>query len=280
MVKQVGTDLTLSARDMSFLNNILSLPFLIVLALFEGLHNTTRTDFSVVSKLCFGSIGCVVIILSSCVGGFCVSLSGFRAQQVMSPTSWLTLNNISKIPAILLSPFFFGGELTGMSILGMSISLGAGYLYSLSRQHKVFPHVSQSWKTVMTGIGAVMLLSAVTSFFLEATSLRTMKSSPISHLMNISAFQAFRWVGSFEHQNKNWRGLLQQQYADNGDRASTTLWRGLSEQQHAGSGHRSSPEEFSSRRGSAFISNALQPYSGRRAPAAALQPVPGLRAIP
>jgi hypothetical protein len=45
-----------------------------------------------------------------------VSLYGFRAQQVMSPSSWLTLNNLSKIPAICISMLLFGGELSGLNV--------------------------------------------------------------------------------------------------------------------------------------------------------------------
>ena len=45
-----------------------------------------------------------------------MSLYGFRAQQVMSPSSWLTLNNLSKIPAICISMLLFGGELSGLNV--------------------------------------------------------------------------------------------------------------------------------------------------------------------
>jgi nucleoside-diphosphate-sugar epimerase len=153
IVRSVSVKSQWSAREMSMCNNLMSLPFLILLAVVERGASLLSWE-----SPCSFLSWCTVILLSSCVGGFWVSVAGLNAQQVMSPTSWLTLNNLSKIPAILLSFLFFGGELSIPSLMGMALSLGAGYLYALCRQGW---QPSRSVMVICGMIGAIVSLFGV-----------------------------------------------------------------------------------------------------------------------
>lgn len=97
------------------------------------MFNDQKFYFLVVSD-CSRQVYCYGTLLISCLGGFFVSVTGFQAQNVLTPTSWLTLNNLSKIPAIVLSCYFWNVTLGSVELSGLSLSLTAGYLYALSRQ--------------------------------------------------------------------------------------------------------------------------------------------------
>ena len=138
VVKLRCASLKLAASEMSFYNNMLSFPILFMLEFGDTMVRDGGLAGQVkAAEICVTKLLCIGVILLSCFGGFAVSVSGFRAQQAMSPTSWLTLNNLSKIPAIGLSLILFGGDIKPSSVHGMSIAMLGGYLYSLSRQGRV-----------------------------------------------------------------------------------------------------------------------------------------------
>ena len=133
LVKVRCNDMDLSAQDMSYYNNMLSIPGLILLCGFEVLSHAKEMGNVVRDAwICMGKAGCLVAVPLSCLGGYFVSVSGFQAQQVMSPTSWLCLNNFSKIPAIFISFFLFGGYFSGATVHGMCISIFCAYGYSMA----------------------------------------------------------------------------------------------------------------------------------------------------
>jgi GDP-mannose transporter len=118
----------LHAYDMSFYNNGMSLVILATLVPFD---TPPKRDI----YRCIENMPCWSSILISAYGALCVSIAGFQAQECMSPTSWLTCNNLSKIPAIILSCFIWHLELTYLEFAGIVISLTGGYLYSLSSRN-------------------------------------------------------------------------------------------------------------------------------------------------
>ena len=143
LVKSKSITLDLTSFEMSLYNNVLSIPFLLifqigdVIVVRDGVFATQWHS----TQACVVYYLCALMILLSCIGGFAVSVAGFRAQKAMSPVSWLTLNNLSKIPAILISLQIFGGwdDLTMESVHGMTICMLSGYLYALSIQPN-FPY--------------------------------------------------------------------------------------------------------------------------------------------
>jgi hypothetical protein len=137
LVKIKCSSLGLSAKDMSYYNNVLSVPGLVLVGVFQYLFHNSQDGHVVYDFFSCGSrIWCWPVLLCSCVCGYCVSVSGFQAQQVMSPISWLCLNNFSKVPAILISIVLFGGHFSTAMVHGMGISIFCAYFYSVASKQK------------------------------------------------------------------------------------------------------------------------------------------------
>jgi GDP-mannose transporter len=133
-VKLCFENLKLKPFEMSWYNNIMSLGILIPLTWYEVQQDTPLKQLQPAVAKCSAHWICLVVLSASCVGGFFVSVTGFKAQEVLTPTSWLTLNNLSKIPAIIISCIIWRVNLNMLEILGLTISLAGGYLYAMDRQ--------------------------------------------------------------------------------------------------------------------------------------------------
>lgn len=128
-VRKRQDEMDITVVDMSFLNNVLSIPILVgAMLLHMPRLNVSDHDPNV-----------WYLLGASCVCAAAISVSGFAAQKIISPTSWLTLNNMSKIPAIILSYVFFGGIPGKGMVIGIMISLLSGYLYALSQKDGTTP---------------------------------------------------------------------------------------------------------------------------------------------
>lgn len=125
-VKSRIQTMKLEAYEMSWYNNLIGNYILGMIILYD-LESIVRFSdrFNMESWTLLGF---------SSLGGFCVSVSGFMAQEHLSPTSWLTLNNLSKIPAIVIACYLWKLQLSTIEITGMATSIFGGYLYSLSKQ--------------------------------------------------------------------------------------------------------------------------------------------------
>jgi hypothetical protein len=67
----------------------------------------------------------------SALASVVISTSAFSSQKLMSGTAFVTLNNINKIPGILLSSLVFSAVLDFPMIVGLSLSLFSGFLFAL-----------------------------------------------------------------------------------------------------------------------------------------------------
>lgn len=115
----------LHSYEMSFYNNFMSLFFLVLMVSFEfPMEHTLYT--------CVEYMPCWTSIIISGYGAFCISIAGFQAQEFLSPTSYLTCNNLSKIPAIIISYIIWQKQVSMCEVIGIIISLTGGFLYSLS----------------------------------------------------------------------------------------------------------------------------------------------------
>jgi drug/metabolite transporter (DMT)-like permease len=133
-VKLSFEKLKLRPVEMSWYNNIMSLGILTGLAYYEFLQETPTTRILSSLEKCSADGICKIIIAASCVGGYFVSVNGFNAQEVLTPTSWLTLNNLSKIPALIISCMIWNVNMNMLEVIGLAISLTGGYLYAMERQ--------------------------------------------------------------------------------------------------------------------------------------------------
>lgn len=141
----------ISVPEMSMYNNVLSIPVFFVSLFFK----MPRMDVDGVSAAWWA------VFAASCICAAAISTSGFAAQKVVSPTSWLTLNNASKIPAILLAYLFFGGMPNMLMGFGMAISLVSAYFYALSRVEGMRP-VQAGTYTVFTSLVVAVVTTCST----------------------------------------------------------------------------------------------------------------------
>lgn len=139
----------MASEEMSFYNNCISLPILLFFLITEFSIMNIRNSKENASlhrwlwqplEDCFfpdtESVPmCPAIVLSSFLGSFFVSVGGFKIQRLITPISWLTLNNATKIPAIVLSVLFFHVQLNEFEICGLVVSLSAAYFYSVAQSN-------------------------------------------------------------------------------------------------------------------------------------------------
>jgi nucleoside-diphosphate-sugar epimerase len=138
VVKFKCEKLQLTALDMSWYNNALSIPSLFAVLTVEHIINSNANNLVLQDFWGCGSRAwCMISIIASLFVGFSLSVSGFQAQKVMSPTSWLALNNFSKIPAVAISVTLFGGYFSFAAAHGMAISILSAYLYALAGRSKI-----------------------------------------------------------------------------------------------------------------------------------------------
>ena len=149
LVKHKSQRLKLSAAQMSYYNNVLSIPFLLLSFVYTLRWQALKHSLG----HCLQSLYCIVVVLGSCVCGYLISVSGFMAQEQMSPTSWLCLNNFSKIPAIIASFFLFHVQCSVAMMHGIGVSCMSAYLYALSRKHDT--------STTKQVLGLLMALSCL-----------------------------------------------------------------------------------------------------------------------
>ncbi|KAJ9462786.1 GDP-mannose transporter GONST2 [Diplonema papillatum] len=115
----------MSKYTMSLFNNLLCLPYVIVVALVSGepayftlvLPQVSMTGWSVV--------------VATCAIGFMISTSGFGLQKLVSATTFLVINNMTKILNIILGILFLKDQLpNSLSLFGCIVSLAGGFWYS------------------------------------------------------------------------------------------------------------------------------------------------------
>ena len=115
----------MSKYTMSLFNNLLCLPYLIVVAI--GAGEPSHYGEILVRVPAHGWL----LILITCAIGFMISTSGFGLQKLVSATSFLVINNMTKILNIILGVIFLDDHLPGFfAVLGCFVSLGGGFWYS------------------------------------------------------------------------------------------------------------------------------------------------------
>lgn len=115
---------------MSLFNNLQTLiPLLICSFIWKELPHRSPQALAKLTKVQH------LILWSSCVAGFCISVTGFYAQKLFSATAWTIQSNLNKIPTILLSVYFFHSKISWGAGLGAFILLMGGLVYSLTALH-------------------------------------------------------------------------------------------------------------------------------------------------
>jgi GDP-mannose transporter len=112
---------------MSYYNNLLSLPPLIILAYLTGEFTQMSSEIYLKHSRNTESM---VVILISCVLGFCLSVSAFKLNTLISATSMMVANNANKFVVIMLSEIIIESTLDITAYISAIFVLFFGWLYS------------------------------------------------------------------------------------------------------------------------------------------------------
>jgi hypothetical protein len=108
-----------SSLEMSFYNNLLSLPLLFIFAAYE--YHASSSQIIIRNQQCAAA---------SVPAAFLISLSALISQKLLSATSWMALNNFNKIPVLVLSQFIFSDTYSIFQACGLATSVVASAGYS------------------------------------------------------------------------------------------------------------------------------------------------------
>jgi len=180
LVKLKTHTLELKPTEMAFYNNALSIPAFLLLCLGEdvmriaslsppSIHEAAHYD----DIHCIGNWKCVALLGLSMPGSFTISVLGFQTQTVLSPVSYLTLNNISKIPAIVIAVWVWNTKLSAEACLGLGISLISSYFYALSHQDLFITSLNFVFKVLIV-VCFVMALGVASILCSGASSAQSM----------------------------------------------------------------------------------------------------------
>ncbi len=112
---------------MSFYNNLISLPMLVVLCLLTGEAARIPT---------IGLLDCyhASVLAVSCILGFALSVTAFMLNMLISATAMMVANNVNKFAVIALSELLIQPTLSPLSTLGTVLVLVFGLVYAFSKQ--------------------------------------------------------------------------------------------------------------------------------------------------
>jgi len=128
-VKSLVNELDMNSWTMAYYNNRLSLPVCAMLVIFQReadtLHQFMVNNGATISQ-------CVTLFVS-CTLGFCLSVSAFQLNRLITPTSITILNNTNKFALVFFTAYFMDySTLSGFTIAGASIVMICAAYYSLA----------------------------------------------------------------------------------------------------------------------------------------------------
>jgi hypothetical protein len=122
--------------DIAWYNNVLSFPVVCAAAAVQA----TQIQSQLIKPEC--GLHCWIMVVLSCFGGCAMSVIGLKTQALMSPVTYLTFNNLNKIPAMLISaaiwPHLETADTT-QEIMGVILTIYSGVLFAVSKQGDVHP---------------------------------------------------------------------------------------------------------------------------------------------
>uniref|UniRef100_A0A7S2YUD7 Sugar phosphate transporter domain-containing protein n=1 Tax=Chloropicon laureae TaxID=464258 RepID=A0A7S2YUD7_9CHLO len=120
----------MSPWEKTYYQNLESTPFLILMALPVESFGGCLSDMR---DLPFNGW---LVIGASCFAGFAISVAGILSRTALSPTSFQILGNMSKPMTVVLSFFIFGAESSLKALVGLSMVLVAGIIYSYASRKR------------------------------------------------------------------------------------------------------------------------------------------------
>jgi GDP-mannose transporter len=120
------------AISMSYYNNLISLPILLILSFLMGEFKSLLIYFQ---SIYLPKIRSICIVFLSCILGFALSTSAFSLNKEISPTSMMVANNVNKFSLIVLSEIIIEWTLDIRSSIGAIFVLFCGCLYSQTKEY-------------------------------------------------------------------------------------------------------------------------------------------------
>jgi drug/metabolite transporter (DMT)-like permease len=125
-VKTLVRSTSLSPWAMSYYNNLISV---IMFVPFFYLRELSHLSGSITTSL---STKCLLLISS--FAGFCVSITGFVLNRLVSPTAIMIINNVNKFLLIIVNEIVFGRSQNMRTIASSVVVISSGFWYSLERK--------------------------------------------------------------------------------------------------------------------------------------------------
>jgi GDP-mannose transporter len=176
-----------SSLEMSFYNNVGSLPLLFIFAAYE--YHASSSQIVISNQKCAAA---------SVPAAFLISLSALISQKLLSATSWMALNNFNKIPVLVLSQFIFSDTYSISQAFGLATSVvaSAGYSFSSSMApgiaFRCFDFFKQRLSAIRTPwfkslfVTALVLFAVSNQFIISPLLFTSSRSSGIG-ILNHSA---------------------------------------------------------------------------------------------
>lgn len=121
----------LNSTEMSFLNNVLSIPFLCLAFFFQADYSVETSTTAFYAMLSSSDYVLFVVIILSPLFALCLSVSAFWVQAEFSPTTMITMNNVNKLPLIAINNIAFA-EKTGVNmVVGLLVSTFGAIMYGI-----------------------------------------------------------------------------------------------------------------------------------------------------
>ena len=132
-VKSLVNELDMNSWTMAYYNNLLSLPVCAIIGIYRREADTLR-EFTLNNG---ATISQHVTLFVSCTLGFCLSVSAFQLNRLITPTSITILNNTNKFALIFFTAYFMDySTLSYSTIAGAAVVMICAAYYSLAGVQK------------------------------------------------------------------------------------------------------------------------------------------------
>jgi GDP-mannose transporter len=126
-VRKVKKSINMPEEQMVYYNNLLSLPFFLILAFLNGEYERAENSDS------WEDNGFLIVWVVSGLMGMFISLASFYCMNIAGPTTFAIVGSINKIPLTILGIFIFHVQLDWKNVTSVSFAIVAATIYSKAK---------------------------------------------------------------------------------------------------------------------------------------------------
>ena len=171
---------------MSYYNNAISLPVLVLVALLAG------EGPQLPARLAALSSGVWVVVIASALLGFALSTSAFLANKLLSATSMMVANNVNKFALIIVSELAVQLTLGPVAVLATVLVMLSAWVYAQAsgswasgQLHAAF--ASMGTRRLLTGTAMAAALLAVVSSLIAPPPPSVIVSDQLQHAAHLNS---------------------------------------------------------------------------------------------